>query len=65
MRDKFRRILRGVCGVFPASKAVAFLAAGLGGKNSRSRVECLEEIAAVVERHGLEAHALFILCSRL
>lgn len=54
VRDKFRRIMRAMCGVYPVSKVVGFLAAGLASKNTRSRAECLEELGSVIERHGLD-----------
>jgi len=55
VRERFRRIMRGACTVMPVPKFVGMLALGLSSKNSRSRVECLEELAAVVGTHGFEA----------
>jgi cytoskeleton-associated protein 5 len=54
VRERFRRLMRAACGLYPVSKVVALLGTGLGSKNTRSRVECLEELAAIIERHGVE-----------
>jgi cytoskeleton-associated protein 5 len=54
VRERFRRLMRAACGLHPVSKVVALLGTGLGSKNTRSRVECLEELAAIIERHGIE-----------
>ena len=54
VRERFRKLMRAACGLYPVSKFVAFLGAGLGSKNTRSRVECLEELAAIIDRHGVE-----------
>jgi len=54
VRERFRKLMRAACGLYPVSKFVAFLGAGLSSKNTRSRVECLEELAAIIDRHGVE-----------
>lgn len=54
VRERFRKLMRAACGLYPVSKFVAFLGSGLSSKNNRSRVECLEELAAIIDRHGVE-----------
>ncbi len=54
VRERFRRLMRGACGLYPVSKMVALLGTGLASKNTRSRVECLEELQEIIDRHGLE-----------
>lgn len=51
-RDGYRLALRLTCFLFPASKLVPFLLAGLTSKNTRSRVECLDELCHIVSETG-------------
>lgn len=54
VREKFCKLFRVVYGVYPVSKIVPYAVEGLKSKNSRTRVECLQELGNVIERHGLE-----------
>lgn len=54
VREKFRSISRAIPTVYLASKFVGYLTAGLvETKSSRTRAECLDEIARLIEHHGL------------
>ena len=54
VREKFRSISRAIPTVYLASKFVGYLTTGLvETKSSRTRAECLDEIARLIERHGL------------
>jgi cytoskeleton-associated protein 5 len=55
VRDKYRAMMRAVCGVYPPAKVLGtFLVEAFHSKNNRSRIECMEECAAMIERHGVE-----------
>lgn len=51
-RDGYRLAVRLCCFVYPASKIVAYLLAGLASKNVRSRAECLDELCHIVTETG-------------
>lgn len=53
MRIKIHAIFRQVCRIYPASKIFTFFMDGLKNKNSRTRSECLEELAKLLSRNGL------------
>ena len=53
-REKFRAVLRLVPGVFPASRAAGYLVRGLDSKNTKTRLEMLDALELLMERHGLE-----------
>ena len=53
MRTKIHSIFRQICRIYPASKIFAFFMEGLKHKNSRTRAECLEELAKLLSRNGL------------
>ncbi|KAJ3118323.1 Microtubule-associated protein, microtubule dynamics during spindle orientation [Phlyctochytrium bullatum] len=53
MRVKIRAIAKQVCRVYPASKFFLYLLDGLKSKNSRTRTECLEEMAEMIKKNGL------------
>lgn len=53
MRTKIHSIFRQVCRIYPASKIFAYFMDGLKNKNSRTRSECLEELAKLLSRNGL------------
>lgn len=53
MRTKIHSIFRQVCRIYPASKIFSFFMEGLKHKNSRTRSECLEELAKLLSRNGL------------
>ena len=55
MRVKMRLILKQLARVYPVSKLFLFLLKGLDSKNSRTRTECLDEVAALLHRHGQTA----------
>ena len=54
VRGKFRRIVRLVPGVYPASKVAGYLVRGLDSKNIKTRLEVLDVMGALMERHGLD-----------
>eukprot|EP00850_Spirogloea_muscicola_P001145 SM000004S15015 [mRNA] locus=s4:723804:739200:- [translate_table: standard] len=54
VREKMRELMRNLCCLYPASKVFAFIVDGLKSKNNRTRVECVEHIEAMIERHGVE-----------
>jgi len=54
VRERFRRLMHAACGVYPVSRFCQLLGVGLGSKNSRSRVECLECLHDILARHGFE-----------
>ena len=54
VRERFRSISRAIPTVYLASKFVGYLTTGLvETKSSRTRAECLDVIARLIERHGL------------
>jgi hypothetical protein len=53
MRVKFREILRMICRVYPASKLFGYVIKGIESKNSRTRIECLDELATLIQRNGM------------
>ena len=52
MRVKLRVIIKSIGRVYPVSKVLTFLLQGLQSKNSKTRAECLEEMASLVQRNG-------------
>jgi cytoskeleton-associated protein 5 len=52
IRVKLRSILKQLGRVYPVSKLFIFLLKGLESKNSRVRVECLDELASLIQRNG-------------
>lgn len=53
VRERFRRIMRASVSVYPTPRFAVLLAAAIAsGKNSRSRSECLDELSALLGRHG-------------
>ncbi|KAI8849851.1 armadillo-type protein [Chytridium lagenaria] len=57
MRVKIRGILKQICRVYPASKLFNYLLEGLKSKNSRTRTECLEELADIIKKNGISVCA--------
>lgn len=53
MRTKIHSIFRQICRIYPASKIFTFFIEGLKNKNSRTRSECLDELAKLLSRNGL------------
>jgi cytoskeleton-associated protein 5 len=54
VRERFRKIMQASLAVYPVPKCAALLGLALNSKNTRSRVECLEELGAIVTAHGFE-----------
>ncbi|KAJ3335184.1 Microtubule-associated protein, microtubule dynamics during spindle orientation, partial [Kappamyces sp. JEL0680] len=52
MRVKLRTIVKKIGRIYPVSKLFAYLVKGLDSKNSKTRAECLEEMASLIQRHG-------------
>ena len=57
MRVKIRAILKQMSRIYPASKLFSFLLKGIESKNSRTRTECLEELASLIQRSGMSVCA--------
>ncbi len=53
MRQSMRQLFRTLCKLYPASKLFRFIIEGLKSKNARTRTECLEELASLIERQGI------------
>lgn len=53
VRGLHRDVLHGVCAIFSTSRVLDYLTAGLGSKNSRTKVEICDAMAAVVEKDGV------------
>jgi len=53
IRNIVRSITRQFCSVYPASKLFTFLLANLNSKNSRTRAEGMDEMANLIQRHGM------------
>ncbi|KAJ3032355.1 Microtubule-associated protein, microtubule dynamics during spindle orientation, partial [Rhizophlyctis rosea] len=57
MRAKIRGILKQIARIYPASKLFSYLLRGIESKNSRTRTECLEELASLIQRFGVSVCA--------
>ncbi len=53
VRNLHRDVLHGVCAIYSTSRVLDYLTAGLASKNSRTKVECCDAMAAVVETDGV------------
>lgn len=53
IRSRIRAIMKQVCRIYPASKFFGYVLDGLNSKNARTRTECLEELAVLIQRNGL------------
>uniref|UniRef100_A0A4W3JI59 Cytoskeleton associated protein 5 n=1 Tax=Callorhinchus milii TaxID=7868 RepID=A0A4W3JI59_CALMI len=53
VRKDVRAILNVMCKIYPASKMFIFIMDGLKSKNSKQRVECLEELGALIEAYDM------------
>lgn len=71
VRRDVRSIFKLICKVYPASKMFTYLLDGLKSKNSKQRMECLEELGSLIESHGINicqptpAQALKIIASNI
>ncbi len=54
VREKFRKILRVIPGLFPASRLAGYLVRGLDSKNTKTRLEVVDVMETLMERHGLD-----------
>ncbi|KAJ3270590.1 Cytoskeleton associated protein 5 [Terramyces sp. JEL0728] len=52
MRVKLRAIMKQIGRLYPVSKLLLYLLKGLDSKNSKTRTECLDEIAYLIQRNG-------------
>lgn len=52
LRVKLRLIIKQFSRVYPSSKLFLFVLKGIDSKNSRTRTECLDEIASLLQRNG-------------
>lgn len=53
IRQIIRNLFKQLCKLYPASKLFRFLFDGLKSKNSRIRIECIEEIGYLIERQNV------------
>ena len=53
VRALHRDVLRLACALYPPHKVVDHVAAGLASKSNRTKIECCECIAEIVEREGM------------
>eukprot|EP01119_Soliformovum_irregulare_P020081 TRINITY_DN6464_c0_g2_i3.p1 TRINITY_DN6464_c0_g2~~TRINITY_DN6464_c0_g2_i3.p1 ORF type:complete len:1712 (-),score=696.34 TRINITY_DN6464_c0_g2_i3:1217-6352(-) len=53
IRQQMRTLIRSLGKIFPVSKIFKFLVEGLKSKNARTRVENLDEMGSLIQRHGL------------
>lgn len=51
-RVLIRNIIHSFCKIYPADKVFAVVLSGLNSKNARSKVECMEEVGALVKDFG-------------
>lgn len=49
-----REILCLATTIYPSSKVFSFVSQGLTSKNTRTRVECAEEIGSMIDRDGMK-----------
>ncbi|CAI5988183.1 unnamed protein product [Closterium sp. NIES-65] len=54
IREKMRELMRSLPLVFPATRVFQAVVEGLRSKNNRTRIECVEHMEAMLERHGIE-----------
>lgn len=55
IKTRAKGLLKSLSRIYPASKVFQYLMDhGLSNKNSRARAESLEELAALIQRHGLD-----------
>jgi len=53
VRGLHRDVLQGVCAIYTTSRVLDYLTAGLGSKNSRTKIEICDAIAAITETDGV------------
>jgi cytoskeleton-associated protein 5 len=53
MRVKIRSLMRRICRLYPASKLFLYVMKGLESKNARTRSECLDALATLIQRNGM------------
>ena len=53
-RDTIRRIIHNTARVYPATKVFALVLIACNSKNTKSKVECLDELAELVKEYGVE-----------
>ncbi|GAQ86856.1 Armadillo repeat superfamily protein [Klebsormidium nitens] len=54
VQQSIRKLMRQITMVYPASKFFAFLVEGVRSKNNRTRIECVDEVGNLMDRHGVE-----------
>ncbi|EFJ44246.1 microtubule organizing protein mora [Volvox carteri f. nagariensis] len=65
LKAEHRELLKRFAQVHPPVKVVTYVKDGLESKNSKTRVVCLDEIAAIVERTGPVVDSLMAAVARL
>lgn len=52
-RQQFRQLIVSCCLIFPPGRVFSYVLQGLNSKNTRSKVECLESLAVLIQQQGL------------
>ncbi|ORX82097.1 ARM repeat-containing protein [Anaeromyces robustus] len=53
IRQRIKNLIKQLCRIYPASRTFIYICDGLKSKNSRVRVECLNELGCLIQRNGL------------
>ncbi|KAG4099233.1 ARM repeat-containing protein [Neocallimastix lanati (nom. inval.)] len=53
IRQRIKNLIKQLCRIYPASRTFNYICEGLKSKNSRVRVECLNELGSLIQRNGL------------
>lgn len=54
VQQNIRKLMRQITMVYPASKFFPYLVEGVRSKNNRTRIECVDEVGNLIDRHGVE-----------
>ncbi|GBG84830.1 hypothetical protein CBR_g39205 [Chara braunii] len=54
VREKMRELMRQISSIYPPSRLFAFIVEGVRSKNNRTRVECVDQLGSMIDRHGIE-----------
>lgn len=69
IRQRIKNLIKQLCRVYPASRTFIYICEGLKSKNSRVRVECLNELGCLIQRNGLSVchpnKALLIIANQI
>ncbi|ORX61016.1 ARM repeat-containing protein [Piromyces finnis] len=69
IRQRIKTLIKQLCRIYPASRTFIYICEGLKSKNSRVRVECLNELGCLIQRNGLSVchpnKALLIIANQI